>query len=598
MSIEDRVKGIIEDTNASAIVIRGRWGEGKTYFWKQMVDRYARGASVVRPHYAYVSLFGVNSLADLRTALAQKIRNVTDDKEDSFGALLGFSGEAKDAQDARSAVEPKTDNSGWLARAGKLLGRTTKGWAALGSDASVSIEGVALGKLGPFYSAWAYSRVRKSLICLDDLERRGDGLALKDVMGLISQLVIERNCCVFAILNEETLEKDEEIWNKNKEKVFSGELLFSADTARASSYIYGEGPYSPDDGFAIRAMSDLRISNVRIIRRVKSTCDLAFEAVGSGWSDATRVAVIRGIVLLVYCYAGQGEGAPPIALAKGSHMARAIAAVARKNKEDRKPEEIMWEALLAEYGGELTGELNAALEDLVERGYPNVPLLTEAVHDHERAVEGQKLDDGLAAAWSLLHDQFGDNRDEIVEKMEAAFLAVADRLSSSNSDSSILLMRALGAHEVAEKMIMAWVAARSGERWKELSDREVSIFSSIKDVQFLEAIRAGYAMGEDETKPDFSEVFQGLRPHVFVSAEQLQILDAEPVERYVEFLLANASRSVNSSINTAISMGSREVPDIAISVRDKTIEALRRISKMSSTDAVRVQWIFLIPPEA
>ena len=49
------------------------------------------------------------------------------------------------------------------------------------------------------------------LICIDDLDRKGEKLRVEDVLGLVSFLREERKCKVALLLNEEQLQgKDEQ----------------------------------------------------------------------------------------------------------------------------------------------------------------------------------------------------------------------------------------------------------------------------------------------------------------------------------------------------------------------------------------------------
>src|SRR5579862_1313372 len=55
------------------VAIRGKWGIGKTYAWKKMLREQKRLGKVKKQRYSYVSLFGVNSLQDLKEALFQNM---------------------------------------------------------------------------------------------------------------------------------------------------------------------------------------------------------------------------------------------------------------------------------------------------------------------------------------------------------------------------------------------------------------------------------------------------------------------------------------------------------------------------------------------
>jgi len=54
------------------LCVRGDWGTGKTYNWQKLVKEL-RGskATIALGQYAYVSLFGVNSITQLKGSILQ-----------------------------------------------------------------------------------------------------------------------------------------------------------------------------------------------------------------------------------------------------------------------------------------------------------------------------------------------------------------------------------------------------------------------------------------------------------------------------------------------------------------------------------------------
>lgn len=51
----------------SAIVLKGEWGTGKTHLWNSIIANHK--SRFARANYSYVSLFGINSLADLKRSI-------------------------------------------------------------------------------------------------------------------------------------------------------------------------------------------------------------------------------------------------------------------------------------------------------------------------------------------------------------------------------------------------------------------------------------------------------------------------------------------------------------------------------------------------
>ncbi|RDS79152.1 hypothetical protein DWU98_19300 [Dyella monticola] len=75
MSLKDvrtAVERFLKSDSPQAISISGKWGSGKTYFWNQVIKSASQQGLVKK--YSYVSLFGTNNLAELKSAIFDCIR--------------------------------------------------------------------------------------------------------------------------------------------------------------------------------------------------------------------------------------------------------------------------------------------------------------------------------------------------------------------------------------------------------------------------------------------------------------------------------------------------------------------------------------------
>jgi len=78
--------------------------------------------------------------------------------------------------------------------------------------------------------------VRNQIVCIDDLERVGDGLSIKDVLGLVSFLKDQRKCKIVLLLNNEELQDRAATDFKSQlEKVIDVKCVLS-DPSRSSEY--------------------------------------------------------------------------------------------------------------------------------------------------------------------------------------------------------------------------------------------------------------------------------------------------------------------------------------------------------------------------
>ena len=147
------------------LAIKGAWGVGKTFSWNKWLTEAAQSNSVNLKNYSYVSLFGLNSLDDLKQAIFQNTRAVSDlDKQPSLETF-------------------KKDPFGFGKSFGRRSSNAIKKLPFLQSYASV-------------IDSLAYFAIHEVIICLDDLERRGDNLSDKNIMGLVNQLKEEKGCKV------------------------------------------------------------------------------------------------------------------------------------------------------------------------------------------------------------------------------------------------------------------------------------------------------------------------------------------------------------------------------------------------------------------
>jgi hypothetical protein len=174
--IETSLKSLIlDDDRAFVAMLSGEWGIGKTYFWNEFTKNHLKDKNVV-----YISLFGKNSLADIETEIVTK-----------------------------------------LYKYNKGLKKYTKHLDTIGNMASKAMGLPINVSIGSLLSLFKTSDFRNTIICFDDFERLSDKVALKDVMGLISQFKEQKECKVILILNEQELDKLSNIDGKKHDEIFA-----------------------------------------------------------------------------------------------------------------------------------------------------------------------------------------------------------------------------------------------------------------------------------------------------------------------------------------------------------------------------------------
>ncbi|EER48313.1 hypothetical protein AM202_0811 [Actinobacillus minor 202] len=225
-NLEKRLHSLINKSQSygSAIALTGEWGIGKTHFWK---DFYENNADLFEmKKYAYVSLFGLNSLDELKYQIFIQTHDGTQEKNIS-SIIKNF----------LSKIEKK------------LPLRKT-------------LEDSALPVIPGIVNYFISNSIENLIICIDDFERKSDKLDTKEVMGLINFLKEEKNCTIITILHEDKLQSEE--FKEYKEKVFNEVLVLDQNISIIQEVIKDNEIFAIYEDF----YNKLKIKNLRFYQKV------------------------------------------------------------------------------------------------------------------------------------------------------------------------------------------------------------------------------------------------------------------------------------------------------------------------------------------
>jgi len=462
MSIQRTIEGFLSAKASSAIVLQGKWGVGKTHFWRHRILKDAMGEPW-RQRYSYVSLFGINSLSELKTSLGV--------------ATAEFDSDAQ---------------SQW-----RLKRSVTRVWWKAQRWVGDMIQFVPKfgDKAGKLYERASFYAVRDRVICFDDVERHGSALGLRDVLGLVSYLVEDRNCRVVVILNNGQLsESDQVIWNENKEKVFHGELNYAPTLRETIALGLSEDVQEPWYENAFSNLERLGVSNIRLIQRTSRAIRLVVDSAGRDALQPSTVDHISKVLpLLTYSAFGAGDGAPPLDIVLRVTGQSRIVAAAGNSSKDASAQEKAFEESVRTYGMYLYTPLDHELINTIRSGFPDVDKLSAAVREFQANAESRRLKEAWHDAWRTYHDTLQDNTDEIVAAMRRAWPPVSNVEAAHSLQSLAGLLRFLGESELASSYIRTWVDQRRPNGAKEFDERVIQSYSPVDDAEILEMIATARA---------------------------------------------------------------------------------------------------------
>ncbi len=199
-------------SNGKVIMLSGKWGSGKTYFWRNVIEKdLIQNQNQKQKAYVYSSLYGNRTL---------------DKIEDNIYAqayLCSVGG--KNA--VLSGYEKVKD-----------FGKRFGSFCSL-LDVSKLVDGLDdIQQKNIKRSALSYLE-NGGIVCFDDFERKSKDIDLNDLFGFISHLAIDLNCKVVIILNDDVFEGvEKDVFSRVKEKTVSKFLKYEPSIEELFETIY------------------------------------------------------------------------------------------------------------------------------------------------------------------------------------------------------------------------------------------------------------------------------------------------------------------------------------------------------------------------
>ncbi|NNH43065.1 hypothetical protein HLI03_15590 [Rhizobium laguerreae] len=537
-NVRAALKKFLETPKEQVFCIRGEWGTGKTYTFDDVLKTMAEDGQIPLKNYAHVSLFGLNSLSEIKREIVQS--TIPTDK---IGAPF----------------DPKNLES-WYEGA-KTWGK----WAAsklsfLQQDAATAIIEVAA------------MMIRNQIILFDDLERKGDDLRSVDVLGYISQLRDERKNKVILILNDEQLE-DKDEFESYLEKVVDIYLRFEPTREEIMAIAITE-----TDEIALKVRDNallLGIKNVRVIRKILR---LAREVVPmlAVYTPLVTQRAIATVTLFGWSYL-QPETAPPLKYLKK------VSVYSSTNQESEN--NLKWRDLLLEYGFTEASNFDLQLSEGVENGYFEQAEIDVHAEDLHLADVRQTAQDELSAVWADMWNSFKAPVDDLLNRFFEVYVKNAENIGIGDMIHLEKLFR-----DLKDKRNEAII-----DRYIEVNKNNPSAFETDDLGRFGEPITAEiikkFEAAEDAQRPSLSseEVLLTLAANPF-DDEALYNAAALPVSEYLRVFETSEGQQlvdIMNGIKRYIRIINAGIP--AEKVMNKAGVALQALEKQSEVNKLRAR---------
>ncbi len=517
--VKQQIQRFLASNTPEVLAIKGGWGVGKTYSWNEYIEEFKDECAL--KSYSYVSLFGLNSIDELKQAT---FINTVDTKR----------------------IGEPPNIKGYSRKVADLL-----------KDTKIPYVSKYVGGIGSLIDSVSQLAMNKTIICFDDLERHSDKFTIKDFLGLVSYFKERKGCKVVLLLNEEAGEKTFEDYKKYKEKVVDRQLHFEP-TAKECFDTISEGYDFELKEYVRDCCVGLKIKNKRVIKKIIEHVN-DFLACVEGYDEELKKQVIHSTIVLSWCY--YCHGADKEVIPEFGFVARTGL---RKSDDSLGWTEIKikrWNAFLNSYGYQMTDEIDLEVAKGIEQGFLSEEALMPLCEHRQKEINIRKDSQKWDEAWNIFHGSFDDNEDAVAEAMEEGMRDIAPTTSCNQYSSGLKLFRTIGKDEKADELLEFFIESRKDNPEVFNVDSLLTNPFGVNDEKFAERLREAYL----ELKPEATvmEILELRKDSNGYNRSEVEILNKLSQEQFVELFKGFKGKDLTPYIKACIfiSSGSKELAE-------------------------------------
>lgn len=551
--VQSRLDRLLAEETPKVAMLTGDWGSGKTYQWKQALERSARRGG--QPRYAYVSLFGLTSLAEVRKRIT----------EEAISAIR---------------LPGRSDTVGEAVERGAI---------GLKPMQILKILPVIpyLGKLESLAQELSFATVRDAVICLDDLERAPSTLRLADVFGLASFLKEERHCRVLLISNQKKLgdgAKDE--FSTYLEKVVEERVDFAPTPEEACVVALGAKPNVAGKMLAERLIR-LGVSNIRVINRLGALAD-DLATIVSDLHPNVLADMVNTLALFGVAHFIPQEDFPTAEylLGYGSDEWAKYFYNEKKREEQTEQEkrESDWDTLIAAYGYGETSPLDKEIYAGITSGFFREKAVRSISEELSQRIEAGGRKELFNAAIYRFWWGVGDST-EAFENLLETTKAALDLMTASEIYPVYEMLLDLEGRDAATQLLNQFIAANQGRQGalapsEHFGEKYDATFKAVLDAEVAH-LKAPVDLAETLDAIDFK---RGWNPKDLTRIAEAKFEDIVPL-----LTGANDDRLFARRLITLLKFGERGQTAQEKEVREQTIGWLKTFAATDPISALRVR---------
>lgn len=544
--IREQILNFVSHSAPSVMVIKGDWGVGKTFGWESILLEAQRESMISAKKYTYVSLFGISNLDKLKYSIFEN------------SVSKEFIGNEPNLESLRS------NTFGLL----EVLGRGS--WSKLK-------EMPFLKSAAPAVEAFSFMSVSDYLICIDDLERKGGNLDLKDVLGLVSLLKEKKKCKIVLMLNDKT--QDTKDYEQYKEKIVDIELEFSPTPMESALVAFNNKKTYHSELSEITV--SLGIKNIRVLKRIDRSIDLVFHYFENAEVEI-KSQLLRVTALFCWAYycSVYDKDIPSL------DFIESIDSIYLLDSKMLDDERKQWKNVLLSHNFNKLDDLNRMLAKLVRRGYIDRAEFEAVVSTANKKCIIDKNINSYKIAWDDFYYSFVDEQSLIVKRLYEAFLANIKQVSPADLDNLVSVFLSFNEKSKASDLVDAFILEYKDRSY--LCDPDnFHMMKEVDDGTFMSKFEVVYV--PSAPVGTIKEVLERISGKNGVGSNDLEILSIATDDEYYQYFKSLKGQDFISHISTCLKFGGYNSSDEKRNlIASKAKIALKRIGGESKLNEIRV----------
>ena len=359
-NFEENVVSFLKHDEKKVLVIKGKWGVGKTFKWNEIVDNHHNSLNFSK--YSYISLFGLDGLKELQSGVFYNARPMKSDSRSS-------------------TIKSNLKKVGNIA---KYIPQVSKYASAM--------------------SAIENSLVNDYLICIDDLERKSEKLSMSTLLGYVSNLSESSKCKIVLIFNDDTLnEQDKEEIDRYREKVIDLELEYSPKSNNNIDIEFSNHSFRD---LICNTFKSEDLNNIRIIKHIKWNLNGLMVFIKDS-EDAVKLELLSTIAILTYVH-----HEPSIKI-RANQIDRVFCYISDKEESDKNLQK-----RISSLGYTYYADHEAEIINYIEDGWMDEDLFKKNILNLNQRQLKNNISSKLTDLWGFYKNNFLSTSDDVIKGFE------------------------------------------------------------------------------------------------------------------------------------------------------------------------------------